>query len=163
MAPRSSARSAETDQSEERDARHSGQTVTVGCKLPHGLVLELCDMVDTDQAVAGGGFRVVKEARKRGRQVVIKGYLQEQKMSPVPLPSIAPKFVFTDNVDAVFFEEWLHQNADHEAVRNNLIFAHETDTRGKAVDYANVRTLVEPVDADKVTGKVTTYKKDDLA
>lgn len=38
-------------------------SVTVGCKLPHGLTMRVFDMVETQEPVMGGGFRAVKVAQ----------------------------------------------------------------------------------------------------
>lgn len=133
-------------------------TVSVACKLPHGLVLRLFDMVDENEAQAGGGYKTVKKARPRQNTVTIKGYLAEQKASSVQLPAIGSSFAITHGVDKDFFEAWLKQNEDLDAVRNHLVFAGEkNDTvRGLVNDHKDQRCGLEPIDPSKLKGRVTT-------
>lgn len=94
-------------------------TVTVGCKIPNGLHLDL------------GGKRVTLNGSHSSR--VIGGY------------------GLTEGVPADFFEAWLQTYADSPAVTNGLVFAQENaaDVRAQALDQADIRTGLEPLDPTK--------------
>ena len=51
----------------------SSKTVTVGCKMPGGLVLRLFQMNTEHEQVMGGGSREVKVARMKDKAVRING------------------------------------------------------------------------------------------
>jgi hypothetical protein len=90
-----------------RNESNSTETVTIGCKLPHGLILDLTIPGQTPRRV-----------RIRGRNAarVIGGY------------------GMTPGVPKAFWEEWRKKNAALAFVKNDLIFA-EAD-RASAVDHA---------------------------
>lgn len=100
----------------------SGRTVTVVCRLPSGLVLDLYDE-DALKARASGAVPVMAP--------------------PVPSASVRlngarhdPRFHARDNrmlglggrteVDATFWESWSARNADFPPLRNGLVFAQPT-------------------------------------
>lgn len=76
------------------------KTVTVGCKLPHGLILDL--------KVGGELVRHTLKGANAAR--IIGGY------------------GITENIPADFMEQWLKKNAKHPAVANGSIFLHN-DTK----------------------------------
>lgn len=79
----------------------SVKLVSVGCKLPHGLHL---DLKSND-----GPVRVTLKGANDAR--IVGGY------------------GITENVSAEFMQQWLKKNARHQAVVNGLIFLH-ADTKG---------------------------------
>lgn len=149
-----------------RPAQFSGDTITVACKLPHGLRMRLFDMVDTDIAVAGGGFRTIKQAQPASDVVEIRGYLHDVKGSPIALPAKGSSYALTPGVNKDFFTKWLEQNAELDAVKSHLVFAHERDTAGQAREFKDTRSGVEPIDPSKAVSKpnanvtVGPYEKD---
>ena len=48
-------------------------TVTVACKLPHGLVLQEQTMVKRSEPVMGGGYREYEIAVRTGRAITVAG------------------------------------------------------------------------------------------
>lgn len=142
-------------------ATTSNDTVTVSLKHPHGLILRLYDMVETPEAVMGGGTRTVKQARFNGRQITINGY--SQKNSSVPLPHMAGAFAMTPDVPKDFWDEWVKQNHDHPYLQNNIMFASPSVNyaTGKEREYAAVKSGLEPLDPDNLKVKgVETYERD---
>jgi hypothetical protein len=139
-------------------------TVTVACKLPHGLVLRLHKMVEMNEPTAGGGFRKVNRAQVVGDPVTVKGYSRRFdhriEQAPAALPS---SFALTYGVDAEFFKEWLKQNKDLDAVKNNLIWAHEqTDmVEGFVKEHEKQRSGFEPVDPNNLPRGIQAYKKEE--
>lgn len=135
----------------------TGNTVTVACKMPHGLVLRLFDMVDSNEAVAGGGFKVVKRAQPRPEVVVLNGYLTQHKGSVVPIASPMSSYALTHGVDRDFFERWLQENQELDAVKNGLVLAHKSDTAGVARERKDTVCGLEPINPANLKGKIKTY------
>jgi hypothetical protein len=100
-------------------------TVTVACRLPHGLHLELKDQ----------------------KRVTIRGF-----SIPYGLPamSISNGFALTPGVDADFFERWMTVNKDLDLVQRRLIFAHvkSSDAAAQAKEMADEKSGLEPLNPD---------------
>lgn len=100
----------------------SPTTCIVGCKLPHGLTLEL--RTDDGKVVGKHTLKGSNAAR------IVGGY------------------GLTEGVPIAFMEEWLKRNADHSAVKAGSVFIH-TNTRGaeaRAKEGRNIRTGLEAID-----------------
>lgn len=93
-------------------------TVSVGCKLPHGLHLQ----VFTPGKAASNGVPE-QPAKPIGKRVTIKG--ANANFSDTILTIPAGSFGITENVDKDFMERWLKDNRDMEAVKNGQIFIHD--------------------------------------
>lgn len=137
------------------------ETITVACKLPHGLVLRLFDMVDGNEAVAGGGFKVIKRAQPRPEVVVLNGYLTQHKGSSIPIASPLSSYALTHGVSKDFFDRWIDENKELDLVKNGLVIAHAKDTAGAAREYKGTTNGLEPINPEKLTGKIKTYSKED--
>lgn len=125
--------------------------VTVACKLPNGLILRLFEMAPEQELVMGGGVREVMKAHDLGTRVEINGNtppfgqaLLDSQGEPI---STARGFALTTNVDADFWDEWLHQNEGSDIVKRGLIFAHArtADVRAEAREKEKVWTGLEPM------------------
>lgn len=101
--------------------RSDSGTVTVACKVPNGMILRIFQMHDRDEPVMGGGVKTVPRAVQVGDAVTVKG--PAVPFGQVPAFVIAGGYALTPGVDAQFFNKWLEQNQDHEAVKNSLIMA----------------------------------------
>lgn len=125
-------------------------TVTVACKLPHGLKLRLFNMIDTQEPILGGGYRTVKVAREQAKSITIKGWSHAQNMAPDA--PIVGGYALTMNVDKDFWDAWLEQNQELDAVRNKLIFAHEKPVNAEAEskEKRDVRSGLERLDPKKL-------------
>lgn len=125
-------------------AKKSGEKVTVACKLPHGMRLRLFKMVDGHENVAGNTVRSIKRAEQVGPDVVLKGTAVEfGKEKP-----LTAGFALTSGVDKEFFDEWMRQNSEHDAVKNHLIFAASTRdaVEGEATEHKKQKSGLEPLD-----------------
>jgi hypothetical protein len=124
----------------------SSDTVTVACKLPHGLRLRIFEMVDHEEPVLGGGKKASKVAQPVGDQVVING--NAMPMVGQPRHEIVGGYGLTHNVNAEFFAKWCEQNGESDIVKNNLIFAlkNANAARDKARDGADIRSGLEGID-----------------
>lgn len=127
----------------------SGAKCVVACKIPNGLILRIFKMVPTDLPVMGGGMKTVQQAQPFGEPVRVNG-------PAVPFGKI-PKYIVTEsgfaltsNVDKDFFDEWMRQNREHDAVKNKLIFAHASSdgVQGLAEDHREARSNLEPLVPD---------------
>ena len=117
-------------------------TVTVGCKLPHGLHLRVFRMEKRLVPVMGGGAREVEEAVPAGR-ITIQGTRRR-----IDDPRIVYGYALTHGVDADVWSEWLAQNKDSELVLKGLVFAHVKHTEAETTARANenVRSGFDPID-----------------
>lgn len=102
--------------------------VTVGCRLPTGIILRL-DKGDGTET-----------------QVELKG--QNADMNGAIF--IQPTHCGYTEVDKDFWDEWVAKNADFPAVANGAIFAEATEskTRSAAKERAKERTGLEGVSTD---------------
>ena len=139
-----------------------GETVTVACKLPHGLELRLCKPEEFMVNIPGGGTRKEKRHVPYGKSVIIGGVAAPFGFQPNS--PISGGYALTPNVDKQFFDEWLRQNADHDAVRNNLLFAHvKTDmVSDEAKEKKDIKSGLEPIDPSNPGAKVKGVEKADV-
>ena len=124
----------------------SGRTVTVASKLPYTMILRLHQFDEVQEPVMGGGWRTVKQARPMGKAVVLNG--NAHPVNQAPSQQVVGGYALTFGVPADFFDEWVRQNADHDAVLNNLIFAHEKHghAEGQAKEQKGIRSGFEAID-----------------
>lgn len=120
--------------------------VTVACKLPNGLFLQLWRQVDS-QEMTSAGPRPCKVSVKKGEAIKLPGTALRFGETPeFPLPG---GYSLTQ-VPADFWEEWCVQNADSDLLANRILFAH--DSQDKAADQAReqkkekVTSGMEPID-----------------
>jgi hypothetical protein len=122
--------------------------ITVACSIPNGLVLRVFDKVEKQEPVLGGGIRKTTEAVARPQMVLIHG--PGRAIGEDPKAPISNGYALTHNVDADFFAEWMKQNAQHEAVKNQLIFASDKpDTvSGMSAERAKIKSGLQPIEPD---------------
>lgn len=111
-----------TNANETKLPEGSATTCVVGCKLPHGLILEL--------------------RTKDGGEVVrytIKGMNDAR---------IFGGYGLTEGIPTDFMEAWLAKNAKHPAVVNKSIFMHSSGrgAQARAKELRNERTGLEAID-----------------
>jgi hypothetical protein len=126
------------------------KTVTVACKLPHGVVIR--DFVKTvaHENVMGGGSRKIDVFRPVGKRIRIKG-----PQVPTPflrLVEVVGGYAITDGIDAEVFSRWMNWNRDSQAVQSELIFGFEDRDKviGMARERAAVKSGVEPLDVTMI-------------
>lgn len=113
----------------------SGETVTVGCKVPNGMILRVFETVLVRVPAGGGTMIEEPQAREIGRHVVNGPKWPVNQ--PMPEYMIVGNAGITNGVPADFWAKWLEQNAEHDAVINKMIFA--MPTQDGAVDFAKER------------------------
>ena len=128
-------------------------TVTIGCKLPHGIILRLFDLVDKVETTPAGS-RTVKEAVELPQRVVLNGFSHPQNAAPKCL--IVEGAAITNGVDKDFWELWLLQNKDSDLVKNKMIWAHEKggQAEAEAKDRKSQRSGLERLDPSKLPSKI---------
>jgi hypothetical protein len=124
--------------------------VTVACKIPNGLSLQLFRKVEVPEPVQGGGIRVVPRHDRIGDMVQIRGTAYPRGNPPPgmpPRPIMAGGYALTPNVPADFWDAWLEQNKEADYVKNKMIFAYgdRAKTIGVARDNRELRSGLEPV------------------
>lgn len=121
-------------------------TVTVACKMPHGVMIrdfaETKFMVD----VLGGGKRPEKVFRPVGRPIRIKGPVVPAQF--IRLVEVVGGYAITEGVDAQVFARWIDANEEAPFVTNKLIYGHEDGARVRAwaKEHAAIKSGMEPLD-----------------
>jgi hypothetical protein len=142
-------------------ATNSTETVTVACKLPHGLALRVFDTVDVDEPILGGGVRRSKIAQERPERFVVNGFAHPQNRNPrceifgamqMPNGSLNGGYALTPGVPKDLWEMWLAQNAKSLLVKNGLIFAvpKVEDARVEADKRKTIKSNLERLDPDNL-------------
>ena len=138
---------------------NSGETVTVACKLPHGLLLRVFDMVPTREPIMGGGYREVQMARECSEQYIVKGNAHAQNMAPSA--PISGGYALTFGIPKDFWDRWLKENESSDVVKNNLIFANEKSdyVQDEAEEKAGLRSGLERLDPNKPPKKLEKFSE----
>jgi len=130
-------------------------TVTVACKLPHGLWLELTEPVEHPEATPGSEKRTITMHRRTGKRVRING--NAVAVGQAPRHPIVGGFALTHGVDADFWAAWLKQNTLNSLVTAGLLFAHEKPEHAqkRAGEHAKLRSGLEPLDPKNLPKSLT--------
>jgi hypothetical protein len=122
----------------------SQNKVSVGCKLPNGMHLD------------------IRQAGQPTQRVTLKG-INSLSEGMILRPSVRSGFAVTENVPKEFFEHWMELNAAHPAVKNNLIFAHTqvASVRAMGEEFKNELHGFEPIDPNKPGPNIESRKDDD--
>lgn len=135
----------------------STPTVTIGCKLPHGMILELGYQV-TEKDKTGRDFLSVKKLPNYKR-VRLNGWHEASgagaitRAGLVPPPSaLRPTSGITKNVPRDFWEAWKKAHPDMLKRLNGVIFeaTDDVEAAAKAIDANQVPTGLEPLDPSKL-------------
>jgi hypothetical protein len=128
------------------------EMITVCCKLPNGLILELDEL---RREVPATGGKEVAVWRGTGRKVQICGSNANHPDSPNP-GRVVGGYGLTE-VPLDFWDAWAAQHKGNPLLLNALLFAQPTSDRAtsKAKDQAKVVTGFEPMDPDRPAPGVT--------
>jgi len=127
-------------------------TVTVACKFPAGVVLQLCRKVEfVEEGI--GGVRINRvRYDKEGRTFVVRGPAEPNGQTPKGYrrPVTEGGYALTHNIPADFWEKWLAQNQGNPLVENGMIFAapDRDDAEAMARENAHLRSGFEPIVPD---------------
>jgi hypothetical protein len=117
-------------------------TVTVACKIPNGLMLQVFVSTDAEEPVMGGGSRKIKQAHVAQRVRINGPAVPEGRGSPYP---IFYDYALTHGVDADLFAKWLEQNKDSDFVTKGFVkaAAKAFDLEVFAKEHADAKTGLE--------------------
>lgn len=133
-------------------AKKSATTVTVGCKIPNGIVLQLCKPTKWIEETPSGSLQ-----RTRFDKVGPRYYVQgpAYPVGTIPKgygekPPIAGGFALTTGIPKDFWDEWLDQNKESTFVTGGQVFAHDTfdAAQGDGREMAHVKSGFEPLPED---------------
>jgi len=136
----------------------TGETVTIACKLPHGLVLRVFAWEEFDEPMRDGSFKRSKRARPietmeytvRGTWTASAGQAYARNNNAVTdlLPG---GYALTYGVPKDTWDLWYEQNRHSALVRNNIIFAQLTHVKAteQSKELRSVKSGLEPLDPDK--------------
>ena len=113
----------------------SSSTVTVACRIPQGLHLDIVKHGEVRQRVTLNGSNSAH---------AVAGY------------------GITEHVPKEFFGKWLADHKDLPAVRNGLIFAHaqKRSAEAKAAEQTGLKSGLEPLDPKKPGKDLAPLTKD---
>lgn len=114
--------------------------VFVGCKLPHGLVLELTPKVDEKDFL---------KPQPAGKRVTLSGACSLFNRRTVKVPS-QYDFAVTP-VEKSFWEAWIKDHRDMECVKNGMVFV--TDKAATAAEMAKERAGSTTIGIEPLSGQ----------
>jgi hypothetical protein len=119
--------------------------VTVGCRIPNGIILRAFKMEPRTELLQGGAIRETSVAVPVGQAVTIAGPGRIDRVQRGP---VAAGYALTYNVDADVWEAWLAANKNTALVQNKLIIAHskQVEVSAEARDNEGRISGLEPID-----------------
>lgn len=139
---------------EQAQTQKSARTVTVGCKMPNGLILQLWKFHEETEIGPGGQSRKAQVARPDGDPVRLNGFAAPVG-GPQPKHLILGGYGLTPGIDADFMERWMKENALSTLVKNKIVYVAATRdaAESKAEEMASIRSGLEPLDPTHSTAK----------
>ncbi len=129
-------------------------TVTVACKLPHGLVLKLYEPAKQFVPVPGGGIREEEVMKPvEGAEITVAGNAFRQDTSP--RFEGMNNFALTRGVPKDFWDTWVRQNRRAKYVTGGFIFAYEDrKIEGATKERMRLQTGLERVDPNNIPARM---------
>lgn len=128
----------------------SGDLVTVCCKLPHGLSLQLQKPYQQEEA-GPGGQRIMHTLNGfYGQKYIVAGNALPK--GGVPQGDLKNGVAMTPGIPRDFWNAWKEQNKDLDALVNGLIFVADTrdEAFGLAKDAKGIKSGMGPLDMTQV-------------
>lgn len=135
-------------------------TVTVACKLPHGLMLRAFRQpAEAAKRLADGRPDPMTPAAELDEALgsfVLNGFSFPQGEAPTAL--LSGGYAITSGVPKNLWDAWLAQNAGSDLVRNKLVFAHEKAdaAMGFSREHAENKSGLERIDPTKPSRGIAT-------
>lgn len=135
----------------------STETVTIGCRLPAGISLE----VGLQTTVDGGPFnRPIAQIKqlKNYKKVTLRGtheHTRETRNMGIQVPSMLnPKPYINRNISKDFWEEWKKDHPDSYLLKQGLIFeikngVDAANSKAAAIDAMAQPAILQPWDPSK--------------
>lgn len=146
--------------------------VTIGCKVPMGVILRLQSLKAFKHPTPGGGFHeeLRSEPMPNVAEIVIAGNAAEAGKLPrlTGMPNIGD-YALTHNVPRDVWEEWCKQNHDSDLLKNGMLFCQSDRARAEdmakdnAMRWSGMGPLVEkdPRNPKPINAAVTGLQKQD--
>jgi hypothetical protein len=129
----------------------ASETVTVASKLPFGLTIQACEMVDTWN---NEEKRLVPVARRLPRTFIVHGIENPMKIPRRDSSAVMRDgYALTPNVPADLWNAWFKDNRESDIIVNHVVFAMPkfADAEVEAKNNAKMaRSGLEPLNPDKV-------------
>ena len=136
-------------------------TVIVGSKLPHALILRLFDVEEYDERnPAGQLIRSQRAVERTDCRITINGANSTVERN-AKMPLILP-YARTE-VPADFWDAWIKANAEMDIVKRGLIFAEPTESRAidRSKEQRAVVTGFEAIDRSAPEKRMPGIRKHD--
>lgn len=113
------------------------ETVTIACKLPHGLDLGPDHNIDDGTQTGKRNGEAVARTLG-GKRIVLNGSNS---------PGAIGGYGLTSGIDKAFWTAWREANKDYAPVKNGFIFAHDREAMvlGQAAEQSGLRNGFEPL------------------
>ncbi|MFT8655940.1 MAG: hypothetical protein ABF785_04520 [Acetobacter papayae] len=140
-------------------ATRGGDTVTVICRMPSGIALDLYDEADLKARAAS--VAPVMNPPTPKETVRLRGARRDPRFHPKE--NVMLGMGGRTEVDASFWEAWTRQNANFRPLKSGLIFAaaKEADAVAKLAERGQHRTGLEGLDPKALQGVAPMDKDDD--
>jgi hypothetical protein len=125
----------------------SNKTLTVACKMPHGVVIRDFQKKTEFEPVFGQAEkRKVDVYRPIGPKIRIKGPMVPNVF--IRAIEVIGGYAITEGVPADVYERWAEANKESPFIVNQLIYAHENGARVRdwAKDHTAVKSGMEPLE-----------------
>lgn len=121
------------------------ETVSIACKLPHGLILQLQRKKTIAEPTPTAPDRTVEISERFGPTYTIKGFANGAKDPDV---MVIGHFAINNGIPADFAAKWFEQNDEHPAVVGGFIYLHKSASgaTGYAREHAKMLSGFEPAD-----------------
>lgn len=141
------------------------ETITIGCKLPNGIILKIFEMKSKSEAVMGGGMRDVLMAHDTGKSIKLNGNSFDQLKGPGDVQIVkGTGFALTMGVDKALWDAWYKMNSDCDLIKNGLIFAQEKkeNVSANAKDHKSVVSGFERLNPKNMPKKLKKFTEEDV-
>jgi hypothetical protein len=127
-------------------------TLTVACKIPTGLILQVYASEDFQEPVMGGGHKTSKRAYVDPRFKPVKLNGPARAIGKDVSHEIRNGVGLTHGVDADLFAAWLAQNKDADYVVKGLVFANlkPSEVDAQAKDHISLKSGMERIDPNNL-------------
>lgn len=128
--------------------------VTVGCKMPTGIILRIHQPYNETELVMGGGTRDVTVYRALETTHTVWGPRNAKLRDPVDANDdpilVTLGYALTPGIPADFWDVWVEQNKNSMLFKNKLVFAaaRQMDVRSMVKENKDVRSGMEPLNPD---------------
>lgn len=132
--------------------KSSGRMVTVACKIPNGIILQLCRETKYWEDTPSGS-KERKRFDRAGPRYHVAGPAYPNGQAPKGYPERVPTaggFALTSDIPKEFWDQWLEQNRETSFIVNGQVFAMSTldSAQGKGREQKDIMTGFEAISQD---------------